>query len=519
MNEHDDGTNNNNRTGAGEGALATKPVLKRAAWDKTSYGLSTMTPSELAEFRAAERALAQERAELNAGRTLMMQAMDMTGLNERVESTIRLLQSDGDKRTIMSAFGLFNASQGKGDNGTVTLVNFYNGNVWKMSRMAIKSILGEHDFEQFVRNRVVAANFSYEPYANTSAVYIDQNNVKCFNEYVPPKWKRWYYLQGLEVPVAKEVPALYKRFFLHLVKGHEPSYEYLLDWMANSLKRRNLTMLVAIGNQGVGKGVLYGILAALHGPHNSTYTGDGIFKDKFNGPVLNKTFLNVDEVDLGKKDQIDRLKMLSNDEIQVELKGQDQRTVRNHANIYISSNHFDAIEISRDDRRYSVIEITETRAVEVFTTAELDRMSTDEVLVAELASYLWHRPVDAHKMKLPFTNSERWGEVRESRMSAWEYYILETWSYKYAGRGRIPLKEVQMEMASDLRLQGGRIPGKRAFDRLFRANQNVIRLHKPAKGGLFLESLVEKEVPSAQVLKLMQGKDAATTGDTDDSEK
>lgn len=75
---------------------------------------------------------------------------------------------------------------------------------------------------------------------------------------------------------------IYKDFFEHLVNNDKDSFDYLLDWLSFSITGRNQTMLVAVGEQGIGKGILGEIMRELHGHENYAFTSDRSLSGNFN---------------------------------------------------------------------------------------------------------------------------------------------------------------------------------------------------------------------------------------------
>ncbi|MBK7962484.1 MAG: hypothetical protein IPK04_15625 [Bdellovibrionales bacterium] len=91
--------------------------------------------------------------------------------------------------------------------------------------------------------------------------------------------------------------------------------------MANSLQNRNLTILTAIGEEGIGKGILGEIMEDLHGKQNFIKVRDTVFKEKFNAPFENKTLVYVDEIKITTREALDRIKDVVNWQIEIEKRG------------------------------------------------------------------------------------------------------------------------------------------------------------------------------------------------------
>lgn len=338
---------------------------------------------------------------------------------------------------------------------------------------AIKAIL----HPKFDRGTLkVICNFSYRPYEDK--VYwreLDQE-MYTFNTYIPPKWyARKFYSMGDKRIYAPSsgMPNIYKKFFKHLTNNNKESYIYLLDWLANGLKSRNFCILTTIGKPGIGKGVLGNIMRELFGPSNFYSGSDRMFKGTFNAQLADKRLVYCDEVTIRNKEDEDRIKLVVNDYVEVEKKGIDATELRNYANFYISSNNFDSLKISGDDRRFSIIDLTDTKLPLVMKDAEIKSL-TEEKNIAKLGRFLYTREVDAEKMKKVFA-SERTKLVRESSLYEWQDWFITEYCVENAGKSikqRKVSDDVEDEFGSKFRPSRSSLeklrdllpPSQRVFD-------------------------------------------------------
>jgi phage/plasmid-associated DNA primase len=95
-----------------------------------------------------------------------------------------------------------------------------------------------------------------------------------------------------------------------------------------------------------------------------------ITKD-FNKQFKNKRIVFCDEIQILKVEHVNKFKALINDMIEIEGKGENAVEVKNYASIYIASNNFDSIRLTDDDRRFSIIELTDEKLIA--------HMSTDQI--------------------------------------------------------------------------------------------------------------------------------------------
>ncbi len=313
-----------------------------------------------------------------------------------------------------------------------------------------------------VSDKMITCVFSYDPHT-LKQLFKDKNNNWVYNQYEPPFWQAEHFFSEGAIPIEKEknIPKLYDRFLKHLVQNDDLSYNYILDWIANGINERNYCILATIGTVGVGKGRLGDIMREIFGESNYRESGNRIFKGQFNSQVKNKRLLYCDEVSIKDEEQNERLKVLVNNVLEVEAKGKDAEAITNHASIYFSSNSMDAIKLDANDRRFSIVNLTDVPLREVFTPEEIDSL-TEKENIDKLARYLYYRPIDKQKMVSPFKSS-RTEEVREAGMAMWHDWLLDEYAIANAGK-TIKLDKITEEAEEKF---GSRYkPYRSAFQRL-----------------------------------------------------
>lgn len=138
--------------------------------------------------------------------------------------------------------------------------------------------------------------------------------------------------------------------------------ELLLDFLAyvyqNPGKRVRWAILL-FGIQGNGKSFWVELMKRLLG-HNAGEVAGTTVAQRFTGWAIDKLFIAIEEIRVPSESKyavLDKLKpFISNNEINVEQKGQDDRVVPNFASYLLLTNHDDALPLDDDDRRYCVIE-------------------------------------------------------------------------------------------------------------------------------------------------------------------
>lgn len=277
--------------------------------------------------------------------------------------------------------------------------------------------------DYLARSHVVSV--TYSPNRNTG-LYED-NGIEKFNKYMPPFWKTGTY-------TAEPIPELLQRFLTHLTDADSDSINFILDWIAISLQpgRKNSTYLTAIGNQGVGKGLLAKIIEALHGEDNSSDLLFESIRKQFNKQFADKTFVFLDEVYKASNDEMNRLKKQNDSKMEVELKGIDSEVVENHNNIYIASNNFDALRLEPDDRRHSIINLTSKRLETAFSKIEMTQMYSDMGLIKQFANFLMTRTPAETSYTYAF-KSKNAAKILESSAYEWEKFVIDEFCKDFAG--------------------------------------------------------------------------------------
>jgi len=320
----------------------------------------------------------------------------------------------------------------EGDDPKLTVIDPEFLKITQVSRQRIQDLFSNR-FN--LKDRIIPAQLEYKPLDN-KLVLLNEDGSYTFNTYIPPKWQKdSFYSEGkIGIKKVDKMPAMYEKFFTHLVgnsKDSKASYSYLIKWLANGLKNKNYCILTTIGKQGIGKGVLGEIMRRLFGDNNYYQGGDRMFKGTFNSQIANKRLVYCDELLIKDKEDEDRLKLVVNDYIEIEKKGIDAVEIRNYANFYVSSNNMDAISLTADDRRFSIIELTETKLIEVLTNDEISELLLDKN-VEKLAQYLWHYKIDEKEMMKVFV-TERTENVRALGLKEWEEWFVFEYCYENKG--------------------------------------------------------------------------------------
>ena len=273
--------------------------------------------------------------------------------------------------------------------------------------------------------------FIYDPFRK-HRIYEGDDLISYFNTYEPPSWMVDEFGQYKEVEKLDEIPELFHRFFIHLSDGKKSEYNYMIKWVSNAIQNRNFCVLAAIGAPGIGKGVLGNIMLGLVGLSNFTKTDNKLISKDFNAQIRNKRLVFCDEINIKKTNHMNKFKDLVNDKIEIEGKGKDAKLDDNHASIYIASNNLDSLYIPENDRRFSVVELTNNRLDSKFNVKEIEQLC-DIKNIEEFAKYLYHYEVDQAEM-LKVHRSQRLEDIKLSTLSDAQEWFLEDYAVEKKGQ-------------------------------------------------------------------------------------
>lgn len=330
-----------------------------------------------------------------------------------------------------------------------------------------------------ISEKTVTCIFSYNPFI-FKQIYKDQSGRWTYNQYIPPFWQEDVFYSNGTVSIKKEdeLPEIIHRFLMHLVAGDQRSYDYMLNWAANAVQFRNFCILTTIGTFGIGKGKFGEIMKAVVGESNYGETGQRILAERFNGQIKNRRLIYCDEVSVKSDMENERLKVLVNNVVEVEAKGKDAEQVQNFASIYFSSNSLDAIRIEANDRRFSIINLTDVPLRNVFTVEEINEM-TSIAVIDKFARYLYYRPVNKQEM-LDVHISKRTQEVREASMAGWHDWLVDEFAVDNAGK-TFKIDEIAEAVVEKY---GAKFrPSRAAFQRIERQFPNKLKVYKPVHEG------------------------------------
>lgn len=153
--------------------------------------------------------------------------------------------------------------------------------------------------------------------------------------------------------------------FMEYMVPDEVDRDHLMRWCRTIFARPDIRMgygvLVLSEKQGVGKSTLGTILARMIGKEQTSFPGDEMIQSDFNGWLVNKRLVVVNEIYAGQNWRTyNRLKSKVTDpDIEANIKHQATWTFPNWAHFYCCSNSMEALRIEDEDRRWFVPKLTE----------------------------------------------------------------------------------------------------------------------------------------------------------------
>jgi len=229
--------------------------------------------------------------------------------------------------------------------------------------------------------------------------------------------------------VVEDLPEEIQKFFGHLFIDPD-SLNYVLDWMYYMLTSRMEVALVLNGAKGVGKGIFGTLLKSLVGTSNYKKARVNMLDTNFNSDFMDTRLMEFDELKITKK-RVNHLKLYFNDELSLEVKGVDGGVkMKNHNSFYISANGASDLYIESDDRRFSVVKVTDRSLLKVFTPGEINdlicRLSSSESdILLQTGRYILNRGTKLDYGKINPYRTDRFFELVENSLAGWQKYIIQ----------------------------------------------------------------------------------------------
>lgn len=269
----------------------------------------------------------------------------------------------------------------------------------------------------------------YRPEQMYTGLFLGQECTH-INTYSKPDWQLGRKLTDEE---SKEYPKLYPiidDFFSHLFPDSKCK-DFVYDWLHYAISSRCETYLVMNGAKGVGKNVLSNnICSSLVGKDNHKIAHKGAL-EQFNGILSECRMIVFDEFKIVDDEAINALKRYANADQMIERKGIDvSKTEKTYNSYIICNNALTDMKIEWDDRRFSVVDITDKKLEDVWPEnkirefIEIVNDPQSEEMIGFGYWLLYRKPV---VMKSPFTvwKGEHFYKLCYTSMPEWAKMIID----------------------------------------------------------------------------------------------
>lgn len=224
--------------------------------------------------------------------------------------------------------------------------------------------------------RPMPAKIEFNPYRPEQIYIGDYLGQECthINTYLRPEWQIAKRLSTDEAQKISKLPRLIDDFFNHLFPS-TVCKDFVYDWLHFVLASRCETYLVMNGAKGVGKNVLSNILcASLVGKNNHKIAHQGALA-QFNGILSDCRMIVFDEFKIVDDEAINALKRYANSDQMIERKGIDVgQTEKTYNSYIICNNAVTDMKIEWDDRRFSVVDITDKKLQDVWSEEKISML-------------------------------------------------------------------------------------------------------------------------------------------------
>ena len=168
-------------------------------------------------------------------------------------------------------------------------------------------------------------------------------------------------LRAEHLPIYKDydyIKPILNHIYEVMCESNNEIFKWYIQYLANIIQKPNKktdVLIVLRGLQGCGKNIIidmlmYGIIGSDYAI--ATSNPEKVFFGQFNALLTNKIYAVCNEAGNGLRDVIDKMKdIITAPKINIEKKGKDPIEFDNHLNICATTNNYNPIEISVDDRR------------------------------------------------------------------------------------------------------------------------------------------------------------------------
>lgn len=249
-------------------------------------------------------------------------------------------------------------------------------------------------------------------------------SVPAINTYCPPKWRF--------VKASPKYGGMIKQLMENLFPLEEER-QYIFDWLRQAVVGRNETVLVLVGDRGVGKTLFSKLFFSLVGEQYSAIAKRETLTEKFNSVLKDARAVAFEETGMeGDPESIERMKAFCNSKLSIEAKGENAFTAENYASMIMSLNGNSRLGVKPQERRFSIPRLGVTNFSKIVPEADIAKFSRDldseekseEFLesLSEFGEFLLARPA-SETIATPL-KGQAYYEITAQSLAEWETAII-----------------------------------------------------------------------------------------------
>lgn len=257
--------------------------------------------------------------------------------------------------------------------------------------------------------------FIYDP--SLPYGFIDTGkDIKAFNKFKVIDWDKIE-----DVPL----PDYFPKFFEHLFP--DPFQRAQVYAWASFAEFTHLNFaLVLYGAKGAGKSSFIELLKNMYNRELVVQISDGYFDAKFTGEIEHKKLAILEEVTCRGLKAKSKLKIMMNDWITVERKGENPRSgVRSFCNFIFTTNEAYSLEVEPDDRRFYIPDITKDIVPANIISEVLKNATSLSILKAVRKYFIENRDEDFDPFYPKKNTASFWEMSRQSAPESIDFIITE----------------------------------------------------------------------------------------------
>lgn len=215
----------------------------------------------------------------------------------------------------------------------------------------------------------------------------------------------WNIYAGTDVISSEEVDMEAILPFIEHIKFMFPKaadFKVFMDWMAFTIQKPHIRIPWApliISTQGVGKGFIFQTMSQLMGPQNTAVILPDRLESQFNPYMGSTALVLVDEMKVNSRyNPEDKIKSyISEPTIEINKKGQQERTCKVYANFLIFTNHAHATRVEEFDRRFWIYKVPYNKKTADYYTKIFNWLYDDANGLPNLLKYFMEYDLSSYK--------------------------------------------------------------------------------------------------------------------------